>query len=323
MPIKLTIDKINSRLAKTNFRCIEEYYRNPNLKMTFRCSEGHLFKVTWSYIQKYIGSSTQCPLCKHGEDYFLSDIDIEKINKANEYFYKDRNGRIFKTQKAYREHNRKVRASANPHEMAIESLCNKIPHSKKYGFRKEVIEAFIKWETISIMRENKIISQNETPDRTFLKKEMTTPYCTVCEDRAENCDCEEEMTPLYDLLSQTYINDIRKAINFVPDLFAIDEENRKITAFEVEDTHRTPISKLVKYAYFKEEADWYIPEWEFELIVCDRFGNEMGCINLSVYYFAEIADDFYENYMTCLEEVEKKAPRIEKELMGYYRSAPF
>jgi len=291
--------------------------------MKFRCSEGHQFNVTWSYVQKYIASSTQCPLCKHGENYFLSDIEREKLSKENEYFYKDRNGRVFKTQKEYRECRRRERASTDPHEMAIESLCDKIPHSKKYGFRKAVIEAFIKWEAISIMRENKIISQNATPDRIFLKKEMNTLYCTMCGDRAENCDCKEDKIPLYDLLSESYINDIKNDINFVPDLFAIDEENCKITALEVEDTHRIPISKLVKYAGFKDHADWYIPEWEFELLVCDRFGNEMGYINLPVYYWASIADDFYENYLIYLEEEEKKAPRIEKELIGYYRSTTF
>jgi hypothetical protein len=323
MPIKLTIAKINSRLSKTNFQCTEENYRNPNLKMKFKCSAGHLFEATWKNIQTYATRSLHCPLCKHGDDYFFKDMCKNEKNDKETYFYKDKNGHIYKTQREYQKFSRQEKASTNPHEIAVESLHNKIPNSQKYKFRESVFEAFIKWETMSIMKNNEIISQDSTPDNKLLNNELKTIYCTVCEDRAENCSCDEEKTTLYDFLSKSYLNDIIEDITFVPDLFVIDEEKYIITAIEIEDTHRVPVSKLVKYARFQDHADWWKPEWKFYLLICDRFGNEMGYINLPVYYWASIGDNFKDNFIKELEKIEQKASRIEKELMGYYRSTSF
>ncbi len=49
----------------------------------------------------------------------------------------------------------------------------------------------------------------------------------------------------------------------------------------------------------------------------------MGAINLPVYYYASVHDDFYENYRVRLEEAEHIFQGIEDEILGYYKSAKF
>ena len=65
--------------------------------------------------------------------------------RDREPYFADYDGRIFKTEKAYREYARQKRASTVPHEMAIESLLNDNQKAKKYGFRKAVVETVTKW----------------------------------------------------------------------------------------------------------------------------------------------------------------------------------
>jgi hypothetical protein len=329
MSKRLTIAEINSRLIKINFQCLEENYRTPNLKMKFKCNKGHIFKATWRDVQ----TLQYCPVCKYGEDCYLKQLDKKK-DKKESYYYKDENGRIFNSQREYQKFRRQEKSITVPHEMIIESLHNKFPISKKYKFKKAVLKALIRESAIGIMKYNEYIPQDVTPNAEVINAELKTMYCSLSdarvenckhkeECRANNCSCEEEKLTLYDLLYQGCIGEIVDDICFIPDLFILDEDNFKIIAIEVEDTHRVPVSKLVRYALFQDHLDWWLPEWQFDVVIFDRFENNLGFINLPVYYLASFKNDFKDNFRKYLEEIEKKIPRFEKELIGYYHSTTF
>jgi len=148
---------------------------------------------------------------------------------------------------------------------------------------------------------------------------MNKAICGDCEGDPASCGCNQDNYTEYGFVK----DQIFEYIRFIPDLYIIDEENLKITAIEVEDTHRVPVAKLSEYAIFRDVLDWWFPDWDFHLLIYDRFGNKMGEINLPVYYHASLSDNFADNYKTELEEWERTAPRIDSEILGYYRSAKF
>ena len=59
--------------------------------------------------------------------------------------------------------------------------------------------------------------------------------------------------------------------NFVPDAFLIDDENRTVVCYEIEDTHPLNVSSIRAYA-----NAWYTLEyifWDLHLIAYDIFGH--------------------------------------------------
>ena len=205
----------------------------------------------------------------------------------------------------------------SPHAEAINKICSSIENAQKSGFKKCVFDAIAKWNVIWKAREKNKITETELPEDSDIKKGIHKSICSNCDGDPECCGCDDEQYTEYGFVKKQ----IEKYIKFVPDLFAIDEKNLKISAIEVEDTHRVSIEKLVEYAIFQDVTDWWFPEWKFSLFIYDRFGNKMGEINLPVYYNASTHDNFEKDYKSLLEEYESLKPRIEAELMGYYNSS--
>lgn len=65
---RLSIEDIRKRLSATDIECLEGWYKNPHLKMAFRCKQGHEFKATWSYMQSHVKGRIACPIPKNGPD---------------------------------------------------------------------------------------------------------------------------------------------------------------------------------------------------------------------------------------------------------------
>jgi len=314
---RLSIEDIKKKLSATDVECLEERYKNPHLKMAFRCKQGHEFKATWSYMQSYVKRKIACPVCKNGPESLNWQIEYGEGVSRNATVVS-----INRTQKEEREIRRRIRAHSNPHEITIDNLCNQIPNAKKYGFHKELIHAIARYGVIERLKEQEKIANNELLDESSLQKEIHKRFCSLCEAEEEKCDCGEETISEYEWAKQI-VNGDCKSKAFLPDLYVIDEKLFKIKAIEVEDQNRVSIVKIANYAYFRDCLDWYLPEWEFELHVYDRFGNLMGFINLPLYFEASLRDDFDEKYKSYLEEIENMIPPQDSEIRGYYLSAKF
>lgn len=314
---RLSIEDIRKRLLATDVECLEEQYKNPNLKMAFRCKQGHEFKATWSYMQSYVKRRMACPVCKYGPDSL--NWQIESAEAAN----KDaRVISINRTQKEEREHRRRIRARSNPHETAIDNLCKQIPNAKRFGFHKELIHAIARFGVIERLREQQNLANAEFINELSLQKEIHKRFCISCEAEEGKCDCGEETISEYEWAKQI-INGDCEAKAFLPDLYVIDEKLFKIKAIEVEDQNRISIVKIANYAYFRDCLDHYLPECEFELHLYDRFSNFMGFINLPLYYEASLRDNFDEKYKSYLEEIESRIPPQDGEIRAYYLSAKY
>jgi len=137
MPVRLTIQDLHKRLLRSDIACLDRTYRNPYLKMKFKCSEGHVLNTSWSEVQRLIGQKhPHCPICKHGENFF-DKYEGPKKKKAE---YKSVDGKVFSTRKELTHHNRKLKARSSLHEMTIETLRSTLKHSRTYGFSKSIIE---------------------------------------------------------------------------------------------------------------------------------------------------------------------------------------
>lgn len=60
---------------------------------------------------------------------------------------------------------------------------------------------------------------------------------------------------------------------YIPDSYIVDEEERLIRVYEVEDTHALESEKLEYYLSFACSIDADTTDWEFELVVTDRYGT--------------------------------------------------
>lgn len=317
MAKRLTIEDIRQRLAGSDLSCVEEVYRYPHLKMSFECLNGHQINIAWAEIQNLIKQkSLLCPFCKHGENYGKDKLTKDNGEKT-EYIATD--GKVFLTQKELTEYNRVLKVQSSPHEYAIDYIVHNTKNAKKYQFKSNVIFAIAKWQVIGKLKNNGKLSNKEIPEESIIKKEVHRVVCLECDGDPALCQCNEGSDSEYTFVAEQ----LDPHIKFIPDLYAIDEANHIISIFEVEDTNRVSISKLIDYAIFADCLDWWFPEWEFNLYIYDRFGNRMGIINLPVYYQAGLFSDIAEKYNTILMECEANAPRIEGELLGYYKTATF
>lgn len=68
-----------------------------------------------------------------------------------------------------------------------------------------------------------------------------------------------------------------------PDLYEIDEADKLIRLFEIEDTHPLSDSKLHKLAFWWWSLDSY--GFELELFVTDRYGHNLRKIDLAALFF--------------------------------------
>ncbi len=308
MPKRLTINDVKNRLIGSDLNCLDMIYRNPRLKMKFECSQGHNLKLSWGETQNLIKrNSPHCPICRSGEIQLSSDTNKKKV-------YTSSDGEVFERRKDQIDHDRKLRAQNVPHEIAVESICSSFKHAQKYKFRKNVIETVAKWDLITKLAEQKEI---ESTDIKILKKDIHKSFCSICEGNPNQCQCNEGSYTHYNFTKE----ELGKYIEFIPDVYVINEEMFTISAIEVEDTHRIPIAKLLQYAIFADCLDWWFPYWNFELLIYDRFGNKMGAINLPVYYLSYFEKGLQKNYVQILERCEQSCPRIEDELIGYFRTA--
>ena len=145
---RLSIEDIRKRLSATDIECLEERYKNPHLKMAFRCKQGHEFKATWSYMQSHVKGRTACLVCKKGPDSLNWQIEYVKTVPRDAEVVS-----INTRQKEKKENSKRIGAYSNPHEITIDNLCKQIPNAKRYGFHKELIHAIARNGVIERLRE--------------------------------------------------------------------------------------------------------------------------------------------------------------------------
>lgn len=273
--------------------------------------------MSWAEAQKYIKQkSPHCPICKH-ETVTPKSEYIQIKRQTSQYIASD--GKVFPTMKELIKYNRQLKIANSPHEQAIENICLNTKYANKYKFKKSVIFSIAKWNYIWELRADNKLKEDELPAESQIRKEIHKLLCPMCDGDPSVCECDEGSYTFYSFVEK----ELGSYIKFIPDVYAIDQEDYVISVYEVEDTHRVSIAKLIQYAIFADCLDWYFPEWEFNLYIHDRFGNRMGAINLPVYYNAGLFPDIVENYLDILEECETFAERIEGELIGYFRTAKF
>ena len=318
MSIKLTIEDIRRRLILSDLDCMEEEYRSPYLKMKFRCQRGHDLRMSWTETQKFIKQKKpHCQICKNGK-FFKNSKQVKDTNNNVQLVASD--GSLFDSRKELIKYNRKLKIANSPHERAIENIRNNTIHAKKYKFKKNVIFSIAKWNLIEKLKtKNQIYKYDLKTNNKQIIKEIYKPLCSNCDGDAGLCGCDSGVYNHYSFVE----GEIGKIINFVPDLYSINEENCVISAYEVEESHRVPIAKIIDYANFDNCLDWYFPDWKFNLYIYDRFENKMGTINLPVYFIAGLSSDIAKNYISILENCEMYADRIENEIISYYKTAPF
>lgn len=74
-----------------------------------------------------------------------------------------------------------------------------------------------------------------------------------------------------------------QTLGFTPDAFKVDSENRQVTLFEVEDSHKLSIRKLSIIVNL-----WWILDdigWDLHLIVVDRYATDRKEIDLHEWSF--------------------------------------
>ena len=80
--VKLTIDDMRRLASDKGGWCLSEEYINQLTKLTWKCSEGHI----WGTIPKHIRKGTWCPICSRKKEnrYFHKDVTIEMLKQKAE-----------------------------------------------------------------------------------------------------------------------------------------------------------------------------------------------------------------------------------------------
>ncbi len=75
-------------------------------------------------------------------------------------------------------------------------------------------------------------------------------------------------------------------INFIPDLYQINEKKKTIRIWEIEDTNplsESKMQKLIKMWFYLDCEDW-----DFEVITTDRYGLSETVVPVDAYYFDDL-----------------------------------
>lgn len=64
---------------------------------------------------------------------------------------------------------------------------------------------------------------------------------------------------------------LKKYLGRIPDAYLIDEENKTVIWYEVEDTHRLTNNKIYDLYHIHFALDYCF--WEMEVVLIDRYGN--------------------------------------------------